>query len=64
MKHLFLWGSLIILAILVGIIWKRASLVPLFAEGTCPLYVDIVMLLTCLWISVSRLHSLIEKILH
>ena len=63
MKHLILWGSLIITYIILFTIWDKITISMLIDTETSPLYVDIIFALIGLSLFVCRIISLVTKIL-
>jgi len=62
MKHLIMWGSLIILCVILALLWNKITIISLFSEKTSPLYVDIILFLLGLQLAVIRLIAIIRKL--
>lgn len=62
MQHLILWGSLIVMAILVSVLWEKTAVSTIFRPSTSPLYVDAIIFLIGLHMVIDRGIALFRKV--
>lgn len=62
MKHLILWGSVVVVGILVSVLWEKTTVSTIFDPSTSPLYVDTIIFLIGLSMVIGRGIALFRKV--
>lgn len=64
MKHLILWGSILIAAILLGLLYEKVSVAKLAFEdlSQCPIYINVFFCAAGVFLVISRGYALFGQL--